>query len=151
MHLNWTDDDWSTVLFSDESRFFLSSDCKCNLIWREVGNAYCHLNILERYQHVISSILVCEGILFTGRTFLCIDQGSMTDRRCTENHPHVWHFRGAVGEKFRFMENNASCHCIHFEQNCLEVESIHGIDWSARSPDLNFIEKVRDFGNVLLL
>ncbi|GFU82056.1 transposable element Tcb2 transposase [Trichonephila clavipes] len=38
-HHNWTEQDWACVLFSDESRFSLSSDCRRQLIWRESGTA----------------------------------------------------------------------------------------------------------------
>ncbi|GFW99024.1 hypothetical protein TNCV_1782431 [Trichonephila clavipes] len=34
-HHNWTEQDWACVLFSDESRFSLSSDCRRQLIWRD--------------------------------------------------------------------------------------------------------------------
>ncbi|GFV32579.1 transposable element Tcb1 transposase [Trichonephila clavipes] len=34
-HHNWTEQDWACVLFSDESRFSLSSDCRRQLIRRE--------------------------------------------------------------------------------------------------------------------
>ncbi|GFV70514.1 transposable element Tcb1 transposase [Trichonephila clavipes] len=34
-HHNWTEQDWACVLFSDECRFSLSSDCRRQLIWRE--------------------------------------------------------------------------------------------------------------------
>ncbi|GFV70088.1 uncharacterized protein TNCV_4411301 [Trichonephila clavipes] len=34
-HHNWTEQDWACVLFSDENRFSLSSDCRRQLIWRE--------------------------------------------------------------------------------------------------------------------
>ncbi|GFX51907.1 transposable element Tcb1 transposase [Trichonephila clavipes] len=34
-HQNWTEQDWACVLFSDESRFSLSSDCRRQLIWRK--------------------------------------------------------------------------------------------------------------------
>ncbi|GFV04481.1 transposable element Tcb1 transposase [Trichonephila clavipes] len=44
-HHNWTEQDWECVLFSDESRFSLSSDCGCQLIWRESGTAYRPENI----------------------------------------------------------------------------------------------------------
>ncbi|GFW25501.1 transposable element Tcb1 transposase [Trichonephila clavipes] len=37
---NWTEQDWACVLFSDESRFSLSSDCRRQLIWRDSGTAY---------------------------------------------------------------------------------------------------------------
>ncbi|GFV42363.1 HTH_Tnp_Tc3_2 domain-containing protein [Trichonephila clavipes] len=39
-HHYWTEQDWACVLFSDESRFSLSSDCRRQLIWRESGTAY---------------------------------------------------------------------------------------------------------------
>ncbi|GFU42858.1 uncharacterized protein TNCV_3140291 [Trichonephila clavipes] len=39
-HHNWTEQDWACVLFSDESRFSLSSDCRRQLIWRGSGTAY---------------------------------------------------------------------------------------------------------------
>ncbi|GFW71875.1 HTH_Tnp_Tc3_2 domain-containing protein [Trichonephila clavipes] len=44
-HHNWTEQDWAFVLFSDESRFSLSSDCRRQLIWRESGTAYRPENI----------------------------------------------------------------------------------------------------------
>ncbi|GFX74526.1 transposable element Tcb1 transposase [Trichonephila clavipes] len=44
-HHNWTEQDWACVLFSDESRFRLQSDCRRQLIWRESGTAYRPENI----------------------------------------------------------------------------------------------------------
>ncbi|GFU39597.1 transposable element Tc1 transposase [Trichonephila clavipes] len=36
-HRNWRDNEWGRVLFTDESRFSLSSDSHRILIWRETG------------------------------------------------------------------------------------------------------------------
>ncbi|GFX72988.1 transposable element Tcb1 transposase [Trichonephila clavipes] len=36
-HHNWTEQDWACVLFSDESRFSLASDCRRQLIWCKSG------------------------------------------------------------------------------------------------------------------
>ncbi|GFU67169.1 transposable element Tcb2 transposase [Trichonephila clavipes] len=44
-HHNWTEQDWACVLFSDESRFSLTSDCRRQLIWRESGTTYRPENI----------------------------------------------------------------------------------------------------------
>ncbi|GFV72391.1 transposable element Tcb1 transposase [Trichonephila clavipes] len=44
-HHNWTEQDWACVLFSDESRFILSSNCRRQLICRESGTAYRPENI----------------------------------------------------------------------------------------------------------
>ncbi|GFX23897.1 transposable element Tc3 transposase [Trichonephila clavipes] len=38
-HRNWRDSEWGRVLFTDESRFSLSSDSHRILIWRERGEA----------------------------------------------------------------------------------------------------------------
>ncbi|GFX17680.1 transposable element Tcb1 transposase [Trichonephila clavipes] len=55
-HHNWTEQDWACVLFSDESRFSLSSDCRRQLIWRESGTAYRPENIKKRtdIRHAVS-------------------------------------------------------------------------------------------------
>ncbi|GFU86356.1 retrovirus-related Pol polyprotein from transposon 297 [Trichonephila clavipes] len=55
-HHNWTEQDWACVLFSDESRFSLSSDCRRQLIWRESGTAYRPENIRKRtdIRHAVS-------------------------------------------------------------------------------------------------
>ncbi|GFX10648.1 transposable element Tcb1 transposase [Trichonephila clavipes] len=38
-HRNWRDNEWGQVLFTDESRFSLSSDSHRILIWRDSGKA----------------------------------------------------------------------------------------------------------------
>ncbi|GFW26653.1 transposable element Tcb2 transposase [Trichonephila clavipes] len=47
-HHYWTEQDWTRVLFSDESRFCLSLDCRRQLIWGESGTAYRPENIQEK-------------------------------------------------------------------------------------------------------
>ncbi|GFU50238.1 transposable element Tcb2 transposase [Trichonephila clavipes] len=69
-HHNWTEQDWACVLFSDESRFSLSSDCRRQLIWRESGTAYRPENIQEKDRYPTCSIMVRAGIMINGRTRL---------------------------------------------------------------------------------
>ncbi|GFW59911.1 transposable element Tcb1 transposase [Trichonephila clavipes] len=61
-HHNWTEQDWACVLFSDESRFSLSSDCRRQLIWRESGTAYGLENIQEKDLYPTCSLNPIENV-----------------------------------------------------------------------------------------
>ncbi|GFX09867.1 transposable element Tcb1 transposase [Trichonephila clavipes] len=111
-HHNWTEQDWACVLFSDDSRFSLSSDCRRQLIWRESGTAYRPENIQEKDRYPTCSIMVWAGIMINGRTRLhVVANGTMTGQR-------------------------------YINEDCLDSEGIQRLVWSARSPDLNPIENV---------
>ncbi|GFV19546.1 uncharacterized protein TNCV_338141 [Trichonephila clavipes] len=79
----WTEQDWTCVLFSDESRFSLSLDCRRQLIWRESGTAYRPENIQEKDRYTTCSIMVWAGIMINGRTRLTCgcECGTMTGQR----------------------------------------------------------------------
>ncbi|GFX39022.1 transposable element Tcb1 transposase [Trichonephila clavipes] len=145
-HKNWTTDQWSRVLFTDESRFSTRSDSQRVLIWREIGTRFYTSNIKERHGgYGGPGVLVWGGIMLNGKTELHIfDRGFVIgDRYCEKVLlPHVRLFRGAIGPDFIFMDDNARPH--RAVEELLESEDITRMDWPAYSPDLNPIEHVRD-------
>ncbi|GFV96417.1 transposable element Tc1 transposase [Trichonephila clavipes] len=120
-HRNCRDNEWGRVLFTDESRFSLSSDSQRILIWREQGSRNHPSNIIERDRYGGRGVLAWGGIMLGSRTDL--------------------HIFNAVP----FMDDNAPCHRTVAAEQLLESEDIERMDWPARSLDLNPIEHVWDF------
>ncbi|GFV03781.1 transposable element Tcb2 transposase [Trichonephila clavipes] len=80
--------------------------------------------------------------MINGRTRLhVVANGTMAIQRYIDEVllPHVRLFRGAVGDKFVFMDDNATCHRTLAVQDCLDSEGIQRLVWP-RSSDLNPIE-----------
>ncbi|GFV34605.1 transposable element Tcb2 transposase [Trichonephila clavipes] len=122
-HRNWRDNEWGRVLFTDESRFSLSSDSHRILIWRERGSRNHPSNIIERDRYGGRGVLVWGGIMLGSRTDLHIfDAGSVNGTRyCNEILlPYVRLFRGSMGLQLLFMDDNAPCHCTVAAEQLLE-------------------------------
>ncbi|GFW77723.1 transposable element Tcb1 transposase [Trichonephila clavipes] len=56
--------------------------------------------------------------------------------------PHVRRFRGAIGQDFIFVDDNARSQRANLLENFLEEEGICRREWTVKSPDLNPIEHV---------
>ncbi|GFX84449.1 transposable element Tcb2 transposase [Trichonephila clavipes] len=122
-HRNWRDNEWGRVLFTDESRFSLSSDSHRILIWRERGSRNHPSNIIERDRYGGRGVLVWGGIMFGSRTDLHIfDAGSVNGTRYFNEIllPYVHLFRGAMGLQFLFIDDNAPYHRTVAAEQLLE-------------------------------
>ncbi|GFU67363.1 HTH_Tnp_Tc3_2 domain-containing protein [Trichonephila clavipes] len=67
-HVSWTQQQWASVLFTDESRFTMESDSGRLLIWREQRTRYHQSNTVERHSYRGGGILVWAGISLGGKT-----------------------------------------------------------------------------------
>ncbi|GFU45238.1 transposable element Tcb2 transposase [Trichonephila clavipes] len=145
-HRNWRDNEWGRVLFTDESRFSLSSDSHRILIWRERGSRNHPSNIIERDRYGGRGVLFWGGIMLGSRTDPHIfDAGSVNGTRyCNEILlPYVRLFRGAMGLQFLFMDDNAPCHRTVAAEQLLESEDIERRRLAARTLPPVMIRELR--------
>ncbi|GFT08326.1 transposable element Tc1 transposase [Trichonephila clavipes] len=122
-HALWTPQQWSCVIFSDESRFSLLSDSHRTLIWRAPGIRYHQENTIERHRYGGAGWSHLSGC-HSGTTCMFVS--------------------GRHGAEFLFMDDNARPPRANIVDECLQSEDITRMDWPAYSPVLNPIENVWD-------
>ena len=80
-HLRWTQQQWKSVVFTDEPRFCLNMHDARARVWRHRGERYanCCVRQVDRWRG--GSVMVWGGISWRHKTPLVIVDGSMTVRR----------------------------------------------------------------------
>ncbi|KAL0185662.1 hypothetical protein M9458_017332, partial [Cirrhinus mrigala] len=142
---------WRPVLFTDESRFTLSTCDRRDRVWRRRGERSAACNVLRHDRFGSGSVMVWVwvwgGISLEGRTALhVLARGSPTAIRYRDEilRPLVRPYAGAVGPGFLLMQDSARPHVAGVCQQFLQDEGIDAMDRPARSPDLNPIEHIWD-------
>ncbi|GFT81955.1 transposable element Tcb2 transposase [Trichonephila clavipes] len=126
-HVNWRRNEWSNVLFSNESRFSVHADNRCIFIWRERGSRNNPAFMHESVRFGSGGVLVYGGISIDGRTDLyIIRDGPLTARRYRDEilRPIVVPYSAAIGEDFTLMDDNCRPHRANLVEDFLFEEGI---------------------------
>ncbi|GFV69982.1 transposable element Tcb2 transposase [Trichonephila clavipes] len=112
-HVNWMRNEWSNVLFSDESRFSVHPDNRRIFIWRDHGSRKNSEFSHESVRFGGGGVLVFGSLSIDGRTDLyIIRDGSLITRRYRDEILRyiVIPYAAAIGDDFILMDDNCRPH-----------------------------------------
>ncbi|GFW76511.1 transposable element Tcb2 transposase [Trichonephila clavipes] len=133
-HVSWTQQQWASVLFTDESRFTMESDSGRLLIWREQRTRYHQSNTVERHSYRGGGILVWAGISLGGHIDLHVFHGgTVTGLRYRDEilDSYVRPYAAAIGNDFILMDDNARPHRARIVEEYLEDHGLERMEWPA--------------------
>lgn len=110
-HSHWTMDEWSAVLFTDESRFALRSPDGRERVWRRRNERYAACNFSQSQPFQRGSLMVWAGISMERRTELVVVRGgSLTAIRYVDEilEPHVLPILNEIGDRSILMHAHMS-------------------------------------------
>ncbi|UYV63297.1 hypothetical protein LAZ67_2003685 [Cordylochernes scorpioides] len=135
--------EWHRVVFSDESRFCLSSDSRRVRVWRRRGERSNPAAIVERPTVRQRVIMVWGAIVYDSRSPLLRIQGTMTAQRYVDDvlRPVTLPYLQGVPNAL-YQQDNARPHTARISQQALQ--DVQMLPWPPYSPDLSPIEHVWD-------
>ncbi len=141
---NWTDAQWSKVLFSDESKCCISFVNQGPRVWRKSGEAQnpCCLKSSVKFPQ---SVVIWAAMSSAGVGPLCFLKSTVNKAIYQDILKHYMlpsadrFYRDA---DFIFQQDFAPAHSVKGTKSWLNDHGVTVLDWPANSPDLNPIENV---------
>jgi transposase len=143
-HENWTTNDWSKVLWSDESTFSQFQQLRNSRVWREPGEEWLLDCVAKTVKHSPSRmhwgcfsrqgvgpiVPLCSSVTGKSYTEILRKYALPTLRRMFPNGDY-W-----------FQDDNAPPHRSKVATEFCEEKIVYSLSWPAQSPDLNPIENL---------
>ncbi|KAK7093015.1 hypothetical protein V1264_008676 [Littorina saxatilis] len=145
-HVRWTRQQWSQVLFSDESRFALNHNDDRLRVWRRQGERYIDATVQEKVDFGGGSVMVWGAFSLHYRTPLFHVQGNLTGLRYRDEilRPLAVATLQQMGPQAVYQDDNARPLRARVVNDFLQQPGVNRMEWSACSPDLNPIENLWD-------
>jgi hypothetical protein len=139
------DEQWNSVIFSDESRFCLGMHDGRRRVRRLRGERRNFAFSIERPVARTVGVMVWGAICFGSRSRLVFIQGNLTAIRYVQEvlRPVVVPYFRRVNNAL-FQQDNARPHIANVSRDFLDDSQVDLLPWPPRSPDLSPIEHVWD-------
>ncbi len=141
---NWIVAQWFKVLFSDESKFYISFGNQCPRVWRKGGEAHSP-SFLKSSVKFPQSVMIWGAMSSAGVGPLCFLKTKVT----TSVYQIILeHFMLPSADQlfkdadFIFQQDLAPAHTAKSTKRWLNDHGVGVLDWPANSPDLNPIENL---------
>jgi len=134
-------DYWRQVVFSDEKKFNLDGPDGLASYWHDLRTEE---KIFSTRHQGGDSIMLWGAISYYGRSYLVSVKGNMDSVvYCSVLEDELLPFGAeTLGENWTFQQDGASCHRSKYTKEWLKSKNVKGLEWPAKSPDLNIIENV---------
>ena len=142
-HINWTSDQWRSILWSDESKFEIRHHAS-RKVWRKDGQRYNPKNTVKTVKHD-KSVMIWGCFSYSGVGRLYRIRGTMNKEMYHSILQREMIPSAALlfpHSPWIFQQDNDPKHTARLNQTYLANIGVTVLDWPAQSPDLNPIENL---------
>ena len=145
-HKNWTLDDWSRVIWSDETKINRFGSDGRRYAWKRAEEKLQPKHVKQTVKHGGGNIMVWGCISYDGPGYMTkID--TVLDKELYQailEHElvHTFDWYGMDQSKMVFQQDNDPKHTAKTVKEYLENQPFSVMEWPAQSPDLNPIENI---------
>ncbi|CAH1956399.1 unnamed protein product [Acanthoscelides obtectus] len=139
------DQEWNSIVFSDESRFCLDMHNGRTSVRRRRGERRNPQFFVERHVHHTVGVMVWGAIAYGSRSPLLFIRGNMNAQRYIHEvlEPHLSPYLDTLADP-TFQQDNARPHVARVTIDFFQHNDVTLLPWPPRSPDLSPIEHVWD-------
>jgi transposase len=143
-HQQWTIEDWTRVIWSDETKINRIGSDGRKYVWKVAGKALQDKEVQGTVKFGGGSLMVWGCMGWNGVGILAEVEGRMNAGQYVsileDNLLPTMENSGIPEENIIFQQDNDPKHTSKRAQEWLESQGIKVLDWPAQSPDLNPIE-----------
>ena len=130
-HKDWTDEDWSQVLWLDESSFSFVSGTRRQVCWRKKGEEFTKGNVVGTFKHGGGSVMIWGCMSSKGVGIIRKMEGKVkaVDYIETVSSSILPSGLSLIGPNFIFQQDGCRIHTAESTMKLMETQGIRVMEW----------------------